>query len=656
MKFFSSLPRNTKRVIVLIIDCVVLPLSLWISFSLRYGELFVPRPDRQTLYYLFLVTPVIAIPIFIKFGLYRAIIRYVGFVAMWTILKSVSLYLLVFGVMIFLSGIDGVPRSVLLINWFVTCLLIGGSRFTGRWIVSGPKKPSHKNLVKKRLAIYGAGDAGAQVAAAFSNSPYFVPTAFIDDNRSLHGRSIEGLRVYSSSQLSELIEKHAITDLVIAMPSISRSIRSQIISKLEPYALHVSTLPTVDDLASGNVKVDDVREVGINDLLGRLPVEPEQDLLYANIRGKVVLVTGAGGSIGSELCRQIVKIGPQKLILFERSEHDLYTIENELIDLSNRLARERTDASEKITPILASILNQDRLESVCKTFGVQTIYHAAAYKHVPIVERNPSEAIRNNVIGTYRAARAAINTKVETFVLVSTDKAVRPTSTMGATKRFAEMVLQGLSAQRNGNTRFTMVRFGNVLDSSGSVVPLFRNQIRKGGPVTVTDPKIIRYFMTIPEAAQLVIQAGAMGQGGDVFVLDMGEPVKILDMARRMIHLSGFEVKDESNPEGDIEIIFTGLRPGEKLYEELLIGENVQPTRHPLIMSASEDCLGWEDLTDYIDQFADTISSNDVERSRRLLVESVKGFDPQCDVADLVEQKKQASNKPAKDNVIRYPG
>jgi FlaA1/EpsC-like NDP-sugar epimerase len=403
--------------------------------------------------------------------------------------------------------------------------------------------------------------------------------------------------------------------------------------------------------------VEDVREVGVLDLLGRVPVEPNAELLNRNVKDKVVLVTGAGGSIGSELCRQIIKIKPRMLILFERSEHDLYLIENEMIGLVRRVYPQVERPDDLITPILASILNQNRLESVCKAYGVQTIYHAAAYKHVPMVEKNPSEAVRNNVLGTYLAAMAAIDAGVEAFVLISTDKAVRPTSTMGATKRFAEMILQGLSERKLVKTRFTMVRFGNVLASSGSVVPLFREQIKKGGPVTVTDPRITRYFMTIPEAAQLVIQAGAMGEGGDVFVLDMGEPVKILEMARRMIHLSGFEVKDETNPEGDIEIIYSGLRPGEKLYEELLIGENVKPTEHHLIMSANEDNLSWEDLQQFVGQYQQAIDSDDVELSRRLLVESVKGFDPQCGVADLVQEQLTQSkmSETDKNNILKYP-
>lgn len=653
---FIDLPRNTKRMIVLGLDLIILPFALWASMSLRLGEFFVPQGRREDVIYLFFIAPAIAIPIFIKLGLYRAIIRYIGFVAMWTIAKAVTLYTLVFGLFILLSGFVGVPRSVILINWLIVVLLIGSTRAMGRWWLRGSFRSGSRKSLLSKVIIYGAGDAGVQTAAALSSGSLFKPVAFIDDDSTLQGSHIEGLRVYPFSHLARLLETETINEVILAMPSVARSKRSQIIKKLEPYSVHVSTLPGLDDLASGKVKIEDVREVGVLDLLGRIPVEPDFTLLNANIKQKVVLVTGAGGSIGSELCRQIIKIGPEKLVLFERSEHDLYMIENELIELAGRLHPERESSGDLISPVLASILNQERLESVCKAFGVQTIYHTAAYKHVPLVERNPSEAVRNNVLGTYKAALAAIGADVETFVLVSTDKAVRPTSTMGATKRFAEMILQGLATRGKGKTRFTMVRFGNVLNSSGSVVPLFRGQIQKGGPVTVTDPRITRYFMTIPEAAQLVIQAGAMGQGGDVFVLDMGEPVKILDMARRMIHLSGFEVRDDSNPEGDIEIKYTGLRPGEKLYEELLIGENVIPTQHPLIMSANEDNLSWDVLTNFINLFEETIDSHDVERCRELLIEAVKGFSPQCEVADLVQRKNlQISAKTSKDNIVRYP-
>lgn len=650
--FLVKLPRPVKRMILAATDCASVTIALWLSFSMRLGEFFVFQGIYAEFYYLFIIAPVIAMLIFPFFGLYRAIVRYAGFDAIWAITKAVSLYSLIFAVLILLGGISGVPRSVILINWLVAIILVGGSRILARRWLSGNLRLMARSKQKIRVAIYGAGDAGVQIASALTNGSRFKPVAFLDDSLALQGNFIEGLPVYSAERITDLIENSGISEVLLAMPSVPRSRRNEIISMLEFHPVHVSTLPGLDDLASGIVRVEDIREVGVGDLLGRDAVEPDQDLLHANIKNKVVLVSGAGGSIGAELCRQIVKIGPSKLILYERGEHALYTIENELVELVSRLHPENASTRDMIVPIMASILNPERFESVCKAFGVQTIYHAAAYKHVPMVELNPSEAIRNNVLGTYRAAMAAIAAEVETFVLISTDKAVRPTSTMGATKRFAEMILQGLAAHGSGATRFTMVRFGNVLGSSGSVVPLFREQIQKGGPVTVTDAKIIRYFMTIPEAAQLVIQAGAMGQGGDVFVLDMGEPVKILDMARRMIHLSGFQVRDENTPNGDIEIVFTGLRPGEKLYEELLIGENVLPTRHPLIMRANEEALSWDEITACIEEFEETVNSHDVERSRALLVETVKGFKPQCEVADLVQENQKNSRRPGERKLI----
>ncbi len=647
-----SLPRNVKRMIVLAMDLLIVPFALWASFSLRLGELFVPQGRREDVIYLFAIAPALAVPIFVRLGLYRAIIRYIGFVAMWTIVKAVTLYTLVFGLFILLSGFTGVPRSVILINWLTVVLLVGATRALGRWWLTGSFNLGTASGSKTKVVIYGAGDAGVQIASALGVSSTMQPVAFIDDNKTLQGRYIEGFKVHPFRHLSKLIEDVGVSEVLIAMPSVSRSRRSQVIAMLEPYSVHVRTVPGLNDLASGKLKADDIREVGINDLLGRNPVEPDQTLLDANIKHKVVMVTGAGGSIGSELCRQIIELDPAALILYERSEHDLYLIENELLERAQKLYPNDAD---RITPILASVLDQNRMEAVCEAFRVQTIYHAAAYKHVPMVEKNPSEAVRNNVLGTYYSARAALNGAVETFVLISTDKAVRPTSTMGATKRFAEMLLQQM-AQRPGNTtRFSMVRFGNVLGSSGSVIPLFRQQIQDGGPVTVTDPKIIRYFMTIPEAAQLVIQAGAMGEGGDVFVLDMGEPIKILDMAKRLIHLSGLEVRDEDNPDGDIEIVFTGLRPGEKLFEELLIGDQDQSTSHPLIMKASEDSLSWQELSDFLDGFESAMENHDADRCRALLVEAVKGFNPQCDVADLV-QERRSSVRERTDNVIRYPG
>ncbi len=647
-----ALPRNIKRLIVLALDLLIIPFALWASFSLRLGEFFIPEGRREDVVYLFAIAPAIAIPIFIKLGLYRAIIRYIGFVAMWTIVKAVSLYTLAFGLFILLSGFTGVPRSVVLINWLMVVLLVGATRALGRWWLTGSFNLSLRGEARRKVVIYGAGDAGVQIATALSTNAALQPVAFIDDNRTLQGRYIEGFRVYPFRKLSGLIEDMDVSEVLIAMPSVSRSRRSQVIAMLEPFAVHVRTVPGLDDLASGKLRADDIREVGINDLLGRNPVDPDRQLLEANIRDKVVMVTGAGGSIGSELCRQIIRLAPSALILYERSEHDLYLVEKEMLESVEKLYPESPD---RVVPILASVLDQNRMQAVCQAFRVDTVYHAAAYKHVPMVEKNPSEAVRNNVLGTYYAARAALSGGVETFVLISTDKAVRPTSTMGATKRFAEMVLQQM-AQRPGNTtRFSMVRFGNVLGSSGSVIPLFRQQIQDGGPVTVTDPKIIRYFMTIPEAAQLVIQAGAMGEGGDVFVLDMGEPIKILDMAKRLIHLSGLEIRNEDNPDGDIEIVFTGLRPGEKLYEELLIGDQDRPTSHPLIMKASEDSLSWQELSDFLERFESAMENHDADRCRALLVEAVKGFNPQCDVADLVQERRSSVRERA-DNVIRYPG
>jgi len=450
-----SLPRYAKRLIVLCVDLVLLPLAMWVSFSLRLGELYVPRDG---IIFLYLAVPFIAIPIFIRFGLYRAIIRYIGFLAMWAVVKAVSLYSLIWGVLVLLTAIPHVPRSVLLINCLVTILLIGSSRAIARWWLSGSFNSASTNGQRKKVAIYGAGDAGMQIAAALAENREFQPVAYIDEKKLLQGNYIRGLPVYAPEQLNLIIKDFLVTDVLLAMPFASRSRRSEIISMLEPYPIHVTTLPGLEDLASGKVKVEDVREVGVRDLLGRDPVGPDNALLNANVKDKVVLVTGAGGSIGSELCRQIIRIKPKALILLEQNEHALYAVENEIGELIQKLDEKDNATRVKISPILASVTNQGRLEMVFTAFGVETIYHAAAYKHVPIVEKNPLEAVNNNILGTYRAALAAINSQVDTFVLVSTDKAVRPTNTMGATKRFAEMILQGLSKDSKFKTRFTMVR------------------------------------------------------------------------------------------------------------------------------------------------------------------------------------------------------
>ena len=645
--WFIGLPRQKKSFILISADVFFAVFALWAAFSLRWGELYIPKGDE---WYLFAAAPVIAVPIFVKLGLYRAIIRYIEVRALWTIIQAITLYALVFAFVLHESGIMGVPRTVLPLNWLNMMLLVGSSRFFARWWLVGIDSHlsgdrSAAECCKKNVVLYGAGSAGVQLASALGHGREFRPVAFIDDDSSLHKQKVNGLRIYPLSSLSYLIERHQVSDILLAVPSASRARRHEIIRLLEPYSVHVRTMPGLSDIAQGKVTFDVLQEVDIADLLGRDPVAPDQSLLHANIAGKVVMVTGAGGSIGSELCRQIIQLQPNALILFELSEFALYAIEKEL----NYLLTKTKDAQEiGIISVLGSVANADRIEKVCNTFNVQTIYHAAAYKHVPMVEKNPGEAIWNNVFGTLRTARAAIKAKVETFVLISTDKAVRPTNTMGATKRFAELILQALSldAENKHSTRFTMVRFGNVLGSSGSVVPLFREQIARGGPVTVTDERIIRYFMTIPEAAQLVIQAGAMGQGGDVFVLDMGEPIRILDLAKRMIHLSGLEIKDEDHPAGEIEISFTGLRPGEKLYEELLIGDNVSETSHARIMRAQERVIPWTELENLLATLELATKNDNFELVRSIFMAAVSGFVPQCEIGDLLwKEDRRLANK-----------
>jgi len=551
------------------------------------------------------------------------------------VVQAVSLYALVWGVIGFMVAVDGIPRSVILINWMLSLLAIGGLRVVARLALSQNVEFSIFNFElnsksqsdKKRVLVYGAGDAGIQLVSALSHSSEYNPVGFIDDSNELQGNQIRGLNIYSVNSIERVINKLKVDEVLIAMPSASRAKRLDIINTLEPYPVLVRMLPGVAELAEGKVSIGDLREVSIKDLLGRESVVANKDLLGRNITDKVVVVTGAGGSIGSELCRQIVFLKPKALILYEMSELALYTIEKELSNIGIY--------SIDIYPILGSVNNKTRMTNVFKRFGVDTIYHAAAYKHVPMVEFNNTEGVDNNIFGTLNCAQVAIDVGVETFVLISTDKAVRPTNTMGATKRSAELVLQALAAKQSA-TKFTMVRFGNVLGSSGSVIPLFKQQIKAGGPVTVTDVNMIRYFMTIPESVELVIQAGAMGLGGDVFVLDMGKPVKIDDLAKKMIRLSGLEVKDDAHPEGDIEITYTGLRPGEKLYEELLIGDNVSHTDNPLIMRAREELLTWDALEPILNNLQIAIQDCDQHKLRELLIELVPGFKPQCEISDIL--------------------
>jgi FlaA1/EpsC-like NDP-sugar epimerase len=634
---FVNLSRFQKRALIASTDSILLLAAIWLAFTLRLGELYIPHSN--IVFLLFAVIPFIAIPIFTRFGLYRAIIRYIGFRALWAVLQAVTLYAMTWGLLVLLTKAEGVPRSVIIINWIIAVLLIGGTRMVARWWLSGllsesfPKRTSSKTHV----LIYGAGSAGIQLASALSYSNEYKPVAFVDDKSELHNTHVNSLRVYPFKQVGSLIEKFGVQEVLLAVPTASRKRRHYIIQQLQDFPVHVRTLPGMAEIAGGQVKIEDIKEVEIEDLLGRDPVTPYPDLLDSNIRNKVVMVTGAGGSIGSELCKQIIKQQPKCLVLFELNEYALYNIDSELRLFSNNKQIVEPDS---IIPVIGSVLDKQRFEQACRTFSVETIYHAAAYKHVPLVEKNPLEAIRNNILGTLTAAQAAIECNVDTFVLISTDKAVRPTNVMGATKRFAELILQGLAATQ-ATTRFCMVRFGNVLGSSGSVVPVFRKQIQEGGPVTVTHPEIIRYFMTIPEAAELVIQAGAMGSGGDVFVLDMGEPVNISELARKMIHLSGLEVKDDNNPDGDIEIEFTGLRPGEKLYEELLIGNNPIGTKHPRIFTAIEESVGWEELQSYIQLLEKSLSTSDCESALTLLLNVVSEYHPQGSIEDLTWKEKR---------------
>lgn len=616
-------PRLARRLALVTSDTVAVAIALWAAFSLRFGQLW-PQMLEQVKW-LFPVAILVSLPVFHALRFYRSLIRYAGAEMLYAIVKAVTLSLLIIiAIWVFSHG-DTVPRSSWFIYWFVLIGLIGGSRLLARDVLRSELMTRGD---RQRVAIYGAGAAGVQLATALRHSTEFRPVVFVDDKRDLRGSEINGLRVYSPSRLKKLVQQREIDGILLAMPSVSSGRRRQILDALAPLPVQVLAMPGLPELASGAKRIDELREVDVEDILGRDPVGPRGSLLERCVRGKAVLVSGAGGSIGSELCRQIIQHAPRLLVLFEHSEYALYAIEREL----NATLRAK-GVNVEIVPILGSVLHRQRVQRVMQAFGVETVYHAAAYKHVPIVEHNPIEGIQNNIFGTLHVAQAAIAAGVETFVLISTDKAVRPTNVMGATKRFAELILQAL-AQEKSSTRFCMVRFGNVLASSGSVVPLFREQIRRGGPVTVTHPDIVRYFMTIPEAAQLVIQAGAMGEGGDVFVLDMGEPVRILDLAKRMIRLSGLEVRDEVHPHGDIEIVYTGLRPGEKLYEELLIGDHDAPTEHPMIMRAEEEQLAWPQIDAYLERLSVASRKYDWQDIRAVLKEAVRGYTPESDIVD----------------------
>lgn len=624
-----GLPRVAKRIVALLVDASLCVLAVWLAYYLRLGD-FVALTGNALL--AVGASIAIALPVFIVSGLYRAIFRYSGWPALVTVARAVTIYGLLYATLFTAVGFPEVPRTIGIIQPILLLLLVGASRSFARLWLGDQYQNILRKVSRPKVLIYGAGSSGRQLAAAMANSYEMQVVGFLDDDSSVHGRVLNGQRIYRPCDLVNLVTTLHVTTVLLAIPNIGRKRRNEILSQIREVHVSVRTLPSVMDLAQGRVSVSDLRELDIDDLLGREPVAPDEALLAKTVRDKVVLVTGAGGSIGSELCRQILKLMPAKLLLVEQSEFGLYAIHQELED-------KLINVDMILVPILASVQDEGRINEIMSAWRPDTVYHAAAYKHVPLVEHNPVEGIRNNVYGTLRVAQAAAAHAVGDFVLISTDKAVRPTNIMGASKRLSEMALQAIAAT-HPITKFSMVRFGNVLDSSGSVVPKFRQQIREGTAITLTHPEITRYFMTIPEAAQLVIQAGAMAQGGDVFVLDMGQSVKIIDLARRMIELSGLTMRDERNPDGDIPIEITGLRPGEKLFEELLIGNNPLQTSHPRIMRAQDEFVLWPELERKLSELSGALELNDLQNIRSLLTQLVPDYTPSEGVVDWVYMQK----------------
>jgi FlaA1/EpsC-like NDP-sugar epimerase len=622
LQHLLNAPRQSKRLITLFYDSITIPIAIYTALALRHGEAIVKV--NNDFIATTAITTILTLAVFTKTGLYRAVIRYMASKAFGTLAMGITISALILATSSFILQAN-VPRSSIIIYWFTAFALLGAPRLFVRNLINQLNSSN-----KESVLIYGAGNQGITLTDALSASDQYRVTAFIDDNKKKQKTLIKGLKVLPTSEINNLIDNHDAKKILLALGNTSPAQRKKLIERISDSKLEILTTPAVQDIVSGKAKIEEVKEVDIEDLLGRDSVTPNSSLLSSSISNKTVLVTGAGGSIGSELCRQIIMQKPAKLILLELNEFSLYSIEQELTQLC-QISGQRTE----IISILGSVQKENRLETIFKAFKVQTIYHAAAYKHVPMVEHNVVEGVRNNVFGTWYCAEAAIKAGVERFVLISTDKAVRPTNVMGASKRLAELVLQAL-AKRQVDTLFCMVRFGNVLGSSGSVVPLFRKQIKHGGPITVTHPDIIRYFMTIPEASQLVIQAGAMGKGGDVFVLDMGEPVKITNLAKKMINLSGLTEQSNEYPNGDIEIQFTGLRPGEKLYEELLIGDSVAGTQHPRIMTANETHLTWPETLNLLNKLDSACHSFKVEEVITLLLEAPAAFNRQSHNPDWV--------------------
>lgn len=628
MKSFLELSRLQKQLIAATADLVLLPLTFYLSVLLRYDS---STPQLFEMYFwLIIAAPLVSIPIFLKLGLYRAVIRFIDQKIVYVVVLGVTLSVICMAAFATFAHTVTLSRGVFGIYWVSAILYVVSSRFLAR----GYLLRTNDRSGAVRVAIYGAGHSGMQLASALRAGNEYLPVALIDDKKELQGATIAGVKVWSPDQLPRLVVDKQIKEVLLAMPSLRKAQQKLILERMEPLKIKIKVTPPIASLINGELRVQDIRDIEIEDLLGRDSVEPNPQLIASCIAGKTVLVTGAGGSIGSELCRQIIRQSPKRLLLVEMSEFALYSIEQELRDIN-----ETHNLAIEVFPFLETVLQADKCQSILRTFAVDTIYHAAAYKHVPLVEHNPIQGVRNNAFGTLLLAQAAIAAEVGCFVLISTDKAVRPTNVMGATKRLAELILQAFS-KTSHHTRFCMVRFGNVLGSSGSVVPLFRKQIMAGGPITLTHPEITRYFMTIPEAAQLVLQAGAMGEGGDVFVLDMGEPVKILDLATRMVHLSGLEVRDESDADDAIEIQHVGLRPGEKLFEELLIGSNVEGTQHPLIMRAQETEIPWVELQIMLHALDLACKESDYEQVRTLLLQIVSEYAPQCGIEDFLWQEK----------------
>ena len=644
-----GLPRGAKRSVVILLDISLCVLAVWLAYYLRLGEFIGFARHSQWgpgASWAAATSVMLTLPLFVVSGLYRAIFRYSGWPALLAVARAVGIYGLLYASVFTAIGVAGVPRTVGIIQPILLLLFVGASRALARVWLGDQYLSILKRASRPKVLIYGAGSTGRQLAAAMANSHEMQVAGFLDDDDRLQGHVLNGQPIYNPADLDNLATTLNISDVLLAMPSLSRKRRNEILGQIRSAHVAVRTLPSVTHLAQGKVSISDLRDLDIDDLLGREPVTPNHILLVKNIVGKVVLVTGAGGSIGSELCRQILAVNPAKLLLIEQNEFALYAIHQEL---EEKLARLDVATPPVLVPLLASMQDEDRMREIMSTWHPDTVYHAAAYKHVPLVEHNPAAGIKNNVLGTLRTAQAAAENGVSDFVLISTDKAVRPTNVMGASKRLAEMALQALAATQAGmgvagSTRFSMVRFGNVLGSSGSVVPRFRQQIRDGGPITLTHPEVTRYFMTIPEAAQLVIQAGAMAKGGDVFVLDMGQPVKIMDLARRMVELSGLTVKDEQNPEGEIEITVTGLRPGEKLYEELLIGDNPKPTVHPRIMKAHEEFIPWAEFEGKLTALEMALNVNDVGVIRLMMQQLVAGYIPSDDIVDWVYLEQEAES------------